>query len=100
VWEANNPGTSRGSVMAQGNAVSYRVSWNGSAGDWYWEVHSDGEIIARGLAHTKSQARAAALQAASSHVDRQPEHRRYPSKVSGLKGTLKTATPRSSMTET
>ena len=54
--------------MAQGNAVSYRVSRNGSGGDWYWEVSSDGAIIARGLAPTRSEARAAALQIAPSHV--------------------------------
>jgi hypothetical protein len=45
-----------GNVMAQENALSYRVSRNGSAGDWYWEVISDEIIINRGLAPTSAQA--------------------------------------------
>jgi hypothetical protein len=42
--------------MAQENALSYRISQNGSAGDWYWEVISDQKIIERGLAPTRAQA--------------------------------------------
>jgi hypothetical protein len=59
-------------VIAQENALSYRVSQNGSAGEWYWEVISDRKIIGRGLAPTKAQARAQALKVAASHAVRQP----------------------------
>ena len=38
--------------MPQEKAISYQVSRNGSAGDWYWEVISDRKIIDRGLAAT------------------------------------------------
>jgi hypothetical protein len=58
--------------MAQKKAPSYRVSRNGSAGDWYWEVFSDGEVIARGLAATSSQARAQAFKVVASHAVREP----------------------------
>jgi hypothetical protein len=58
--------------MPQENGLSYRVSRNGSAGDWYWEVFSDGEVIARGLAATSSQARAQAFKVAASHAVREP----------------------------
>jgi hypothetical protein len=58
--------------MAQKKAPSYRVSRNGSAGDWYWEVLSDGEVIARGLADTSSQARAQAFKVVASHAVREP----------------------------
>jgi hypothetical protein len=58
--------------MAQENALSYRVSHNGSAADWYWEVISDQKIIERGLSPTKAQARAQALKVAASHAVRQP----------------------------
>ena len=54
--------------MAQENALSYRISQNGSAGDWYWEVISDQKIIERGLAPTRAQARAQALKVAASHA--------------------------------
>jgi hypothetical protein len=60
--------------MAPENALSYRVSRNGSAGDWYWEVISDRKIIDRGLAPTRAQARAQAIKVAA----------RHPSKVSRL----------------
>jgi hypothetical protein len=33
--------------MAQKKALSYRVSRNGPAGDWYWEVVSNGKVIER-----------------------------------------------------
>jgi hypothetical protein len=83
--------------MAQKEAPSYRVLRNGSAGDWYWEVLSDGEVIARGLAATSSQARARALKAAASRLVTQAE---TPTPANqGYKGTLKTTTPRSSTTE-
>jgi hypothetical protein len=59
--------------MAQENALSYRVSRNGSAGDWYWEVISDRKAIDRGLAPTRAQARAQALKVVASHAARQPE---------------------------
>jgi hypothetical protein len=59
-------------VMAQENALSYRVSRNGSAGDWYWEVVSDGQIVERGLARTTAQARAQAFMVAASHSVREP----------------------------
>jgi hypothetical protein len=61
------------SAVAQENALSYRVSRNGSAGDWYWEVISDRKIIHRGLAPTRAQARTQALKVAASHAVRQPE---------------------------
>jgi hypothetical protein len=79
--------------MARKDGLSYGVSQNGSAGDWYWEVLSDGKVIARGLAPTKAQARAQALKVAAFHAVRQPgEFRAY-------RGTLKTTMPRSSTTE-
>jgi hypothetical protein len=69
--------------MAQENALSYRVSRNGSAGDWYWEVISDRKIIERGLAPTRAHARAEALKVAASHAVRQPEDSTLP--FEGLK---------------
>jgi hypothetical protein len=69
--------------MARKDGLSYGVSQNGSAGDWYWEVLSDGKVIARGLAPTKAQARAQALKVAASHAVRQPGSPRHPSKVPG-----------------
>jgi hypothetical protein len=58
--------------MAQEPALRYRVSRNGSASDWYWEVVSDGEVIDRGLAPTSAQARAQAMKVAASHAVREP----------------------------
>jgi hypothetical protein len=85
--------------MAQKKAPSfYRVSRNGSAGDWYWEVLSDGEVIARGLAATSSQARAGALKAAASRLVTQGETPTSPANQ-GYKGTLMTTMPSSSTTE-
>ena len=60
--------------MARENALFYNVSANGAAGDWYWEVISWGEIIARGLSATEALARAHAMRAALSHVDPRPEN--------------------------
>jgi hypothetical protein len=74
---------SRSRVMAQENALSYRVSRNGSAGDWYWEVISDRKIIDRGLAPTRAQARTQALKVAASHAVQQPEDSTPP--LEGLK---------------
>jgi len=59
--------------MARENALSYSVSANGPAGGWYWEVIADRNIIARGLAPTRVRARADALKAAASHIERQSE---------------------------
>jgi hypothetical protein len=58
--------------MISENALSYRVSRNGSAGDWYWEIISDEKIIGRGLAPTSTQARAQALKVILSHALWQP----------------------------
>jgi hypothetical protein len=86
--------------MARKDGLSYGVSQNGSAGDWYWEVLSDGKVIARGLAPTKAQARAQALKVAASHAVRQPGEPTSPFESPGAySGTLKTTTPRSSTTE-
>ena len=60
-------------TVARENALFYRVSANGPAGDWYWEVISDRNIIARGVAPTRVRARADALKTAASHVGRQAE---------------------------
>jgi hypothetical protein len=57
--------------VARENALSYSVSANGPAGDWYWEVIADRNIIARGLAPTRVRARADAEKAAASHAERQ-----------------------------
>jgi hypothetical protein len=59
--------------MARENTLSYTVSAKGPTGDWYWEVSSDRNIIARGLAPTSVRARADALKAAVSHLGRQAE---------------------------
>jgi hypothetical protein len=55
--------------MPKKNGVSYKVSRNGSAGDWYWEVISDRKIIDRGLAPTRAQARAQAMKVVVSLVE-------------------------------
>jgi hypothetical protein len=63
--------------MAPANPTSsytYNISTNGAAGDWYWQVTNRGEIIGRGLGATEAQARADAMRAALSHVDRRPEN--------------------------
>jgi hypothetical protein len=49
-----------------------KVSRNGSAGDWYWELTSHRKIIDRGLAPTRAQARAQALKVAASYALWQP----------------------------
>jgi hypothetical protein len=60
-------------VMAQKSGLSYRVSRNGPAGDWYWEVMSDRKVIDRGLASTRAQARVLAIKVVASHAVRQRE---------------------------
>ena len=40
----------------RGSLFTYHISSNGAAGDWYWEVTSRGEIIARGIAATEALA--------------------------------------------
>jgi hypothetical protein len=60
--------------VAPESPYTYNVSSNGAPGDWYWEVTSHGEIIARGLAATETLARADAMRAALSHVDPRPEN--------------------------
>jgi hypothetical protein len=59
--------------MAQKSGLSYRVSRNGPAGDWYWEVMSDRKVIDRGLASTRAQARVLAIKVVASHAVRQRE---------------------------
>ena len=86
-------------VYAVMSGLSYKVSRNGHAGDWYWEVISEREVIARGLALTSAQARAEAVRAAGSRIERKSDDPALPSNVEGYKGTLKTTTPRSSTTE-
>lgn len=81
--------------MPKKNGVSYKVSRNGSADDWYWEVISDRNIIARGLAPTRVRARAEAMKAAASQHRAAAPLRR----VAGYNATLKSTTPRSSTTE-
>jgi hypothetical protein len=61
-------------MSVQEGAFTYNISPNGARGDWYWEVTWGGEIIARGLAATEALARADAIGAAVSHVDRRPEN--------------------------
>ena len=53
--------------MVEEALLSYNISSNGSAGDWYWEVAFNRRIIARGLAPTMEQARADAVTAAAYH---------------------------------
>ena len=59
--------------MARETTLSYTVSVNGPAGDWYWQVICDRDIIARGLAPTMTKARAVAMKAAMSRIGRQSE---------------------------
>jgi hypothetical protein len=69
------------------SGLAYHVSRNGKEGDWYWEVHCGGEIIARGLAATEAKARVEAIRAAS-HVSA--------SQTSPAQSILQITTPRSS----
>jgi hypothetical protein len=54
--------------MARNSGLSYQVSRNSSANDWYWEVMYDRKIIDRGLAPTRAEARAQALKVARSYL--------------------------------
>ena len=56
--------------MVEKGTLSYNISPNGSAGDWYWEVASNHRIIARGVAPTMAHARADAM---SVGLHRQPQ---------------------------
>jgi hypothetical protein len=50
------------------SSLFYNVSINGTNGDWYWEVITPArDIMARGLAPTRAQARAAAVKAGASY---------------------------------
>jgi hypothetical protein len=64
--------------MAQEAALIYNILRNGTAGDWYWDVRCDGSIIARGLASTRADARAAAVTAAAGLGDEPREDRTLP----------------------
>jgi hypothetical protein len=56
------------SVMAQEAALTYSVSPNGPAGNWYWEVACGGSIVV--LAATLVHARADAIRSARAfHAD-------------------------------
>ena len=59
--------------MAQETGLVYNISPNGSAGDWYWDVRCDGSIVARGLASTRADARAAAITSAAGLGDEPKE---------------------------
>jgi hypothetical protein len=54
-----------GRAVAEETKFTYHLSPNGSAGDWYREVTTGGNIIA--LARTQAQARADAIRAAASY---------------------------------
>jgi hypothetical protein len=64
--------------MAQETGLIYNISPNGSAGDWYWDVRCDGSIIARGLAPTRTQARADAITSSAGRRDEPREDRPLP----------------------
>jgi hypothetical protein len=59
--------------MAQEAGLIYNISPNGTAGDWYWDVMCDGSIVARGLASTRADARAAAITSAAGLGDEPKE---------------------------
>jgi hypothetical protein len=86
--------------MAQENALSYRVTQNGSAGDWYWEVISDRKIIDRGLDPHEGASPRAGPEGCG--IPRGSAARGFHAtfrRSQGYRGTLKTMTPRSSTTE-
>jgi hypothetical protein len=84
--------------MARNSGLSYQVSRNSSANDWYWEVMYDRKIIDRGLAPTRAEARAQALKVARSYLVQENSMPSFEGSQ-GYSGTLKTTTPRSSTTE-
>jgi hypothetical protein len=53
--------------QARDPVFTYNICPNGTAGDWYWEVTCGGDIVARGLAATREQARAEAVISARAH---------------------------------
>ena len=61
-------------VKPQRSPLSYNVSSNGAAADWYWEVSSQGDIVARGLAPTRVRARADAITAAAPYLEGRQRH--------------------------
>jgi hypothetical protein len=69
--------------MDRENALSYSVSTDGPAGNWCWQVVSDRNVIARGLAPTRVRARAEAMKAAAFYIGRQSEAPRHLSKGLG-----------------
>jgi hypothetical protein len=79
------------SIVVRDATFTFRVSPNGGAEEWYWEITCDGTIVARGLAPTRVRAREDAIVAAGFYVER--------SKGSVTNGTSKSTTPLASMTE-
>jgi hypothetical protein len=58
------------SIAVRDATFTFRVSPNGGTEEWYWEITCDGTIVARGLAPTRVRARADAIVAAESYVER------------------------------
>jgi hypothetical protein len=58
------------SIVVRDATFTFRVSPNGGAEEWYWEITCDGTIIARGLAPTGVRAREDAMVAAGFYVER------------------------------
>jgi hypothetical protein len=54
-------------TRAQDPVFTYNIFPNGAAGDWYWEVTCGGDIVARGLADTREEARADAVISTRAH---------------------------------
>jgi hypothetical protein len=54
-------------TRAQDPVFTYDIFPNGAAGDWHWEVTCGGDIVARGLADTREQARADAVISTRAH---------------------------------
>jgi len=74
---------------AQDPVFTYNISPNGAAGDWYWEVTCGGDIVARGLAATREQARADAyLRPRASHADGAIPRSRLGMKAPGMASLL------------
>jgi hypothetical protein len=87
--------------MAQ-SILSYRVSLTGS--QWEWVIQSRGKIIRRGSASNCIKARAEAMVAAMSYVDRSAKTPSVSANsatrtTATRKSTVKTTTPSSSTTE-